>query len=101
MPKGYTKETLQAAMSVRKSAIGHGVPRKTLEDHVKGRVSMKPPGPALQLNEEEEVALVNYIKYMSRQGFPMTRDIIRKFIGAIFKKRWKEDAVQFRVWSKW
>ena len=38
------------------------------------------------LNEEEETALVNYMKYMCQQGFPMTRDIVRKYVIALVKK---------------
>ena len=36
---------------------------------------------------EEETALVNYIKYMSGQGFPLTRTILRAYIISLCKSK--------------
>jgi len=38
------------------------------------------------LTEEEEAALMNYIGYMSKQGFPMNRSMVRQFVTSVCRK---------------
>lgn len=78
----YPKERMAAALSAVKKEhmkVSHAadlykVPRKTLEDKVKGKtpevatVGWKPI-----LTPEEEEALVAYIDYMSLHGHPVAR----------------------------
>ena len=86
------------AMEVSKQENEHppscqtlAVPRKSLENRVKKRVVHGTnPGPASVPNNEAEDALVEYIKYMARGGFPMTRKIVSAYALAIAKKSGKE-----------
>jgi len=44
------------------------VPRQTIVDH------------ARMVTEQEETALVEYIKYMASRGFPLNRQRIRSYV---------------------
>ena len=58
-----------------------GVPRKTIADHVHGKVAdNKLPGIDRMLTEEEEAALVTYIEYMSSMNMPLRRCDIRSTV---------------------
>lgn len=53
------------------------MPRKSLENCIKHRVVHGTlPGPSHILDNDEEAALIAYIKYMAKGGFPMTRKIV-------------------------
>ena len=75
------------SMKVAEAARHFSVPRKSLENRVKQRVTHgKKSGPPRVLSDEEECGLVEYIKYMSRGGFPMTSKIICAYAWAISKR---------------
>ena len=74
-------------VSLRSAAINFNVPRKTLEDSVKGKTQHGvKPGPRTVLTMEEEDSLVLYLVYMSKCGFPLTRTMIKAFAWAISKR---------------
>ena len=93
--RAYTKDDISAAVSVvkmrrlniRQAALQYKIPRTTLDDHVKGNVHDKQPGRASTQSKADEEYLVNYMKYLAGQGFPMTRCIARQYIIAMVKRR--------------
>ena len=69
------------------AAKKYNVPRKSLENGVKGRVTHGvKPGPTTILSSEDEGALVEYIKFMCSRGFPMTKKICKAYAWAIAKR---------------
>lgn len=73
-------------MNVSEASREYSVPRKSLENRIKKRVVHGTlPGPRRVLNDEEDQALVEYMKYMARGGFPMTRKITCTYAQAIAK----------------
>ena len=73
-------------MNIHQAAKHFAVPRKPLENRVKKRVDHGfNLGPAPVLNNEEEDALVEYVKYMARGGFPMTSKIVCAYALSIAK----------------
>lgn len=95
MPKRrlYSQDELEAAIScVKRTKLpisqvsrDFGIPRKTLADRLNGRYTTTINGPAPILTDEEEKALVSYMKYLAQQGFPMTREMVRKYIISIYR----------------
>ena len=78
-------------MNIHQASKYFAVPRKSLENRVKKRVVHGTnPGPAPVLNNEEEGALVEYVKYMARGGFPMNRKIVCAYAMVIAQKSGKE-----------
>jgi len=75
-------------MKVAQAARHYSVSRKSLENRVKNRVihGTAASGPVRVLDKEEESALVEYIKYMAKGGFPMTRKIVCAYTFSIAKK---------------
>ena len=66
------------------------VPRKTLDDRMKGLVQHGTnPGPKTVLTAV--VALVQYLVYMAQRGFPLTRTMVMAFVWAIAKRTGKAD----------
>ena len=65
-------------MSVYKAAKEFNVPRKTLGDRVNG-LHGKDIGGKTYLTNEEEILLVNYIKYMFSHGFPLNIKQVRGY----------------------
>ena len=62
------------------------VPRKTLDDRVKGRVTHgKKPGVSTVLTTKEEESLAKYLIYMVERDFPLTRTMVKAFGRAIPK----------------
>lgn len=60
------------------------VPRKSLDNCVKGRVEHgKKPGPGIILTREEEEALAAYLLYMADQVFPLTTKYHRPLHGQL------------------
>ena len=68
-------------MSISKAARAFKVPRKSLCDRVKGRVSeIRSIGRECAFSIEEESAIEDYIDYMSLHGYPLNRyDNFRTF----------------------
>ena len=92
--KQWTSENMEKAMkavfdgmSITTASRTLAVPRKTLDDRVKGRVIHgKSPGLSTALSQEEEKSLKEYILYMSTSGFPLTRTMMKAFAWAIAKR---------------
>ena len=62
------------------------LPRKTLDDRIRGNVSHgKKPGRTTILTPEEEESLTQYLLYMAERGFPLTRMMVKAFAWAIAK----------------
>ena len=87
--KQWSNDDMVAAMNDVKETIysaakKHNVPRRTLDDRLKGRVSHGTnPGPKKVLTSEEEGALVAYLKHMASCGFPLTLTMTKAFAWAI------------------
>jgi len=50
-----------------------------LDDHVKKEIR-ETPGPDRMSKEAEKEFLANYLTYSMKEGFPMTRAMVRKFV---------------------
>ena len=73
--------------TVSGSAKQFNVPRKTLDDRVKGRVFHgTKSGPGTVLTSAEEDILCNYLIYMAERGFPLTRKMVMAYAWALEKK---------------
>lgn len=78
-------------MTVSAASRVFNVPRKTLDDRIKGSVVHgQKPGPKTALSPEEEESLANYLLYMADLGFPLTRTMVKAFAWAIAKRSGKE-----------
>lgn len=74
-------------LAVHRAAKLHHVPRKTLDDRVKGRIPLNAQhGGKTALTPTEELSLENYIKYMAERAFPLTVDQVKAMAHAISKK---------------
>ena len=74
-------------MTVSASSRVFKVPRKTLDDRIRGNVSHgKKPGRTTILTPEEEESLTQYLLYMVERGFPLTRTMVKAFAWAIAKR---------------
>lgn len=63
------------------------VPRKTLESRIKGRVKHGVrPRPKTKLTQEEESALLEYVKKVCSLGFPMTKRICKACAWSVAKR---------------
>ena len=70
--------------TVTAAAKQHSVPRKTLDDRIKGRVTHgSNPGPSTVLTAREEDALASYLLYMAERGFPLMSNMARAFAWAV------------------
>ena len=79
-------QAVEQGTAVSTAAAAFVVPRKTLDDRVKGRVKHgAKPGPDTVLTAEED-ALMTYILYMAERGFPLTRTMTMAFAWAISKR---------------
>ena len=85
----YSKETLIEAvlevksnkMTVTEASKRYCIPRKTISNHVLGKVEdFRPTGRETALSGEEEASIVGYLKYMSRHNFPLRRSEVRGLI---------------------
>ncbi len=73
--------------SISAAAKMFNVPRKTLDDRVKGRIKHgSKPGVCTALTFIQEKSLVNYLLYMAERGFPLTRTMVKAFALAIAKR---------------
>ena len=83
-------EKVKEGMKVSVAGRICGVPRRTLDDRMKGRVRHGTcPGPSTALSKEEEDSLVSYVLYMADRGFPLTKRMILAFAWAIAIKMGK------------
>jgi len=90
----YSEEDLAAAVSLvrqrkaplSRAASEYNIPVATLHDHVTGKRKKKYKGPERILTEDEENALVTFIKYMCQQGFPMNRAVIKCYAREILHR---------------
>ena len=84
-------EAVKEGQSVSGAAKQFGVPRRTLDDRVKGRVEHGThPGPKSVLSAEEERGLVSYLVHMAQRGFPLTPKMTMAFAWAIAAKSGKK-----------
>ena len=72
------------SLTVTTAARKYNVPRKTLDDRIKGKVVHGThPGVSTVLTAKEESALVVYLVYMAQRGYPLTRTLTKAFAMAI------------------
>ena len=77
--------------NVTSAAKKFNVPRRTLDDRIKGRVTHGTnPGRTPVLTKEEEGALVTYLLYMAERGFPLTPKMCMAFAWAVAIRAGKE-----------
>ena len=75
---------VKQGLSVSAAARQHSVPRKTLDNRNKGRVTHGPnPGPSTVLTAREEEVLASYLRYMVEHGFPLTSSLARAIEWAV------------------
>ena len=73
--------------TITAAATQFSVPRKTLDDRIKGRVTHgSKPGVSTALTFIEEESLVSYLMYMANHGFPLTRTMVKAFAWSIAKR---------------
>ena len=73
-------------MTICAAAKNFSVPRKTLDDRVKGHVVHgRRLGVSTVLTPEEETSLASYLIYMAERIFPLTRMMVKAFAWAIAK----------------
>ena len=74
-------------MTITVAASRFNVPRKTLDDRLKGRVvhGVK-PGVSTVLSAEEESSLVYYLLHMAECGFPLTRTMVKAYAWSLAKR---------------
>ena len=65
-------DAVRAGVSLCKAEKEFGVPKQTLSDQINESWKRKKPGTTLALFEEEETALINYIKYVASTAHPLS-----------------------------
>ena len=92
--KNWSDDSMLAAMeavrtskmSISVAANRFKVPRKTLDDRLKGRVQHGThPGVSTVLTVQEENSLVNYLLHMAQCGFPLTRTMVKAYAWSMAK----------------
>ena len=87
--KKWKDEDMISAMAVKEMTIysaasKFNVPRKTLDDRIKGHVRHGTnPGPPTALTED---ALESYLFYKADRGYPLTRTMVKAYGWAIAKR---------------
>ena len=67
-------------MTITVAACRFNVPRKALDDRLKGHaVHGVKPGVSTVLSAEEESSLVYYLLHMAECGFPLTRTMVKAY----------------------
>ncbi|CAG9574838.1 unnamed protein product [Danaus chrysippus] len=104
--KAYSDENLQKAlaeiskgMSKKLAAKTFQVPRSTIQFRLKNPEHGCKPGPPTILNNEEEEALVTWIKVSSRKGFPKRKEDLIKSVSEFLKKTNRTST--FKNGEKW
>ena len=74
-------------LTITVAASRFNVPRKSLDDRLKGRVvhGVK-PGVSTVLSGEEESSLVYYLLHMAECGFPLTRTMVKAYAWSLAKR---------------
>ncbi|XP_077402175.1 uncharacterized protein LOC144035934 [Vanacampus margaritifer] len=94
--KKWTEEAMEHALievksgrcTVRKAAKEFGVPKSSLGDRVSGRVTPgSRSGPAQLIPSSDEKLLVEFSLYMSKHGFPLTKQQLVSFASSIYKRQ--------------
>lgn len=94
--KKWTDEAMERALievksgrcTVRQAAKEFGVPKSSLGDRVSGRVTPgSRSGPAQLIPSADEELLVEFSLYMSKHGFPLTKQQLVSFASSIYKRQ--------------
>lgn len=94
--KKWTEEAMERALievksgrcTVRQAAKEFGVPKSSLGDRVSGRVAPgSRSGPAQLITSADEELLVEFALYMSKHGFPLTKQQLVSFASTIYKRQ--------------
>lgn len=94
--KKWTEEAMERALvevksgrcTVRQAAKEFGVPKSSLGDRVSGRVRPgSRSGPAQLITSSDEEQLVEFSLYMSKHGFPLTKQQLVSFASSIYKRQ--------------
>lgn len=81
-------EVKSGRCTVRQAAKEFGVPKSSLGDRVSGRVTPgSRSGPARLITSADEKLLVEFSSYMSRHGFPLTKQQVVSFASSIYKRQ--------------
>ncbi len=90
--KAAMKAVTSENMSVSAASRKFKVPRKSLDDRIRGNVAHgKKPGRTTVLTPTEEDSLIQYLLYMGERGFPLTRTMVKAFAWAIAKRSGNDD----------
>ena len=69
-------EIKEKKLTGTEASVKFGIPRKTIMNHVGGKIeNFNPTGRARALTNEEELAVVAFLKYMSRTNFPLSSEV--------------------------
>ena len=88
--------------TITAAATQFSVPRKTLDDRIKGRVTHgSKPGVSTALTFIEEDSIVSYLIYMANHGFPLIHTMVKAFAWSIAKRcgtcdRFNTEFLRFR-----
>ncbi|XP_057677742.1 uncharacterized protein si:rp71-1d10.8 [Corythoichthys intestinalis] len=94
--KKWTEEAMEHALmevksgrcTVRQAAKEFGVPKSSLGDRVSGRVRPgSRSGPAQLITSSDEELLVEFSLYVSKHGFPLTKQQLVSFASSIYKRQ--------------
>ena len=77
---------VKAGMSLCKAHNEFGVPKQTLSDRITRKYKTNKPGRRTALVEDEENALIHYIKYMASIAHPLSVPTIKAFAWNIAKR---------------
>ena len=78
------KSVREESMTVSGTSNQFSVPKKTLDDRIKGHVKHGyKPGPSTAVTAEEESVLTACLLYMAEHGFPMTSKKAMGFAWAV------------------
>lgn len=81
-------EVKSGRCTVRQAAKQFGVPKSSLGDRVSGRVTPGcRSGPAQLITSADEELLVEFSLYMSKHGFPLTKQQLVSFASSIYKRQ--------------
>ena len=81
-------EEVAAGMTMRRAARVFHVPRNTLWDRIRGRVTHGcRTGPAQLLSPADESSLVQYVVYCFQHGYPLTKVRLLAYANAVRRKR--------------
>ena len=81
-------EEVAAGMTMRRAARVFHVPRNTLWDRIRGRVTHGcRTGQAQLLSPADESSLVQYVVYCFQHGYPLTKVRLLAYANAVRRKR--------------